>query len=67
MKIWNIPSVEELEVKLTASSGVPSTSENDGGLEGGWHDATYDSSIYEKESEDATCCIKIENSASQES
>lgn len=67
MKNWNIPAVEELEVKLTASSGVPTTTEAGGYLDNGWHDATYDSSIYEKETDDATCTIKIENSASVES
>lgn len=67
MKNWNTPSVEELEVKLTASSGVSSTTEAAGYLDNGWNDATYDSSIYEKETDDATCTIKIENSASVES
>ena len=67
MKNWNIPAVEELEVKLTASSGVPAVSEEKGYLENGWNDATFDSSIYEKESDDSTCTIKIENSASVES
>lgn len=67
MKNWNVPMVEELEVKLTASSGVPANTEQDGYLQNGWHDAQYDSAIYEKESDDATCTIKIENSAKVES
>lgn len=67
MKNWNVPMVEELEVKLTASSGVPTTAEQAGYLGNGWNDAQYDSSIYEKESDDATCTIKIENSAKVES
>lgn len=67
MKTWNTPSVEELEVKLTASSGVPSTTEAAGYLQDGWHDATYDSSTHEKLTDDATCTVKIEDSASVES
>ena len=67
MKTWNIPSVEELNVMLTASSGVPGTSEAPGYQQDGWNSASYDSSIYEKESNDADCVIKIENSASVES
>lgn len=67
MKNWNIPSVEELEVKLTASSGVPDVTERAGYLQNGWNDATFDSSIHEKESDDSTCTIPIENSASVES
>ena len=67
MKNWNIPSVEDLEVKLTASSGVPAVTEANGYLQDGWNDPTYDSSIWEKESDDSTCTIKIENSANVES
>ena len=67
MKNWNAPALEELEVNLTASSGVPSTTEAAGYLDNGWHDATYDSSIWEKLTDDATCTVKIENSASVES
>lgn len=60
MKTWNIPSVEELEVKLTADGGIKSTTEQYGYLQDGWHDSQYDQSIYEKLSEDATCVVKIE-------
>lgn len=47
MKTWNTPSVEELETRLTASSGLPSTVEAAGYLENGWNDPTFDESIYE--------------------
>lgn len=67
MKMWNAPVMQELDVKLTASSGVASTTEAAGYLQHGWIDATYDSSIYEKLTDDATCTVKIENSASVES
>lgn len=67
MKTWNIPSVEELEVKLTASSGVPGNTEGAGYLDNGWHDAIYDTSIYEKTTPDAVCTIPIEESAGVES
>lgn len=61
MKNWNIPTVEELEVKLTASSGVSSTAEVNGGfIEGVWHDAQYDSNIYEKLTPDSECVVKVE-------
>ena len=60
MKNWNMPTIEELDVKLTASGGEPSTVEASGYLQDGWHDPTYDQSIYEKLSEDATCVVKIE-------
>ena len=67
MKMWNAPVMQELDVKLTASGGVPSTTEAGGFLQNGWNDATYDSSIYEKQTDDATCTVKIETSASVES
>ena len=67
MKMWNAPAMQELDVKLTASSGVASTTEAAGYLQNGWHDATYDSSIYEKLTDDATCTVLVENSASVES
>ena len=60
MKNWNMPTIEELDVKLTADGGVPSAVEAYGYIQDGWHDATYDQSIYEKLSEDATCVVKIE-------
>ena len=67
MKNWNVPSVEELEVKLTASSG--SAAETETGASWPWDEntATYDSSIYEKVTDEATCTSKIVNCAGGES
>ena len=49
MKKWNAPEIKELDVKMTASGGDKSTSEQNGGFTGGsWHNATYDSTNYEK-------------------
>lgn len=68
MKNWNAPAVEELEVKLTASSGVKNTTEVNGGyVNGSWVDAQYDSSIYEDKKEDDWCTTKHENSAEVDS
>ena len=47
MKNWNTPEVNELDVRMTTSSGNPSTSEAAGFLSGGWHQPTFDSSVYE--------------------
>lgn len=48
MKNWNMPEVTELNVRLTASSGVPSTSEAGGFLgNNGWNNPTFDSALYE--------------------
>lgn len=55
MKTWTNPVMQELDVKLTASSGVPSQTEAAGFLQNGWHDATYDSSVYEHT--DGDCVI----------
>ena len=60
MKTWNMPIVEELDVKLTADGGVRSTNEAAGYLDNGWNDSTYDESVYEKLSDDATCVVKSE-------
>ena len=49
MKNWNIPEVSELDVRLTASQGDPSTVEAAGFLQNGWHNPTYDSAVYERE------------------
>lgn len=62
MKTWTTPVMQELDVMLTASSGVPGATEAAGYLQDGWHDATYDANIYEKESEDATCTVPISSS-----
>lgn len=67
MKTWNTPVMEELEVKLTASSGMPSTTEAAGFLQNGWNDATYDSAISEKLTDDATCTSPISESGQMES
>lgn len=69
MKNWNIPSVEELEVKLTASSGSAGITEACAvyPYDDPANQATYDSTMYEKMDDDDTCVIKIENSASNES
>lgn len=67
MKMWNAPAMQELDVKLTASSGVASTTEAAGYIQNGWNKPTYDSAIYEKLTDDATCTVKIENSPSVES
>lgn len=48
MKTWTTPVMQELDVKLTASSGLPSTTEQAGFMTGtAWKDPTYDSSVYE--------------------
>lgn len=48
MKTWNAPEIQELDVKLTASSGDPGPSEKNGGFENDvWHNANYDSTVYE--------------------
>ena len=61
MKTWNIPEINELDVKLTASQGVPSTVEAAGYMQGGWHNPTYDSAVYERESAD--CFIPVKGQA----
>lgn len=48
MKTWTTPVMQELDVRLTASSGLPSTTEAAGFLQNGWNDPTYDSDVYEK-------------------
>ena len=52
MKNWNIPEVSELDVRLTASQGDPSTVEAAGFIQNGWHNPTYDTAVYEKVSTD---------------
>ena len=47
MRTWNTPAVHELDVRLTASSGVPSSSEHGGYISNGWHSAGFDSAVYE--------------------
>ena len=52
MRTWNTPSVQDLDVRLTASQGNPSTTEAAGFMQNGWNDPTYDTSLYEKVSSD---------------
>ena len=48
MRTWNAPELNELDVKLTASSGLPATTEAAGYLSGtDWVNPTFDSSMYE--------------------
>lgn len=53
MRTWNTPAVHELDVRLTASSGIPASSEQGGYLSNGWNQPTFNSSIYE----DAGDCV----------
>ena len=53
MRYWNIPAVNELDVRLTASSGIPFTSEQAGFMQNGWNNPTYNASVYE----DAGDCV----------
>lgn len=47
MKTWTTPVMQELDVRLTASSGAPDATESVGFIQNGWNTATYDSSVYE--------------------
>lgn len=60
MKNWNVPAINELDVRLTASSGQPSTVEAAGYMQNGWHPATYDSAVYERGGPD--CVIPVKDS-----
>ena len=60
MKNWNIPEVNELDVRLTASQGDPSTVEAAGFIQNGWHNPTFDSAVYEKV--DSNCFIPAKSS-----
>lgn len=60
MKNWNIPEVNELDVRLTASQGDPSTVEAAGFIQNGWHYPTFDSAVYEKV--DSNCFIPAKSS-----
>lgn len=62
MKNWNVPQMHELDVSMTASSGIPASDERGGYMiPGGWNSATYDSNIYVREAEG--CIMSIENKA----
>lgn len=52
MKVWNTPEMNELDVRMTASQGNPSTVEAAGYLYNGWNDPTYDTAVYERVSQD---------------
>lgn len=58
MKTWTTPVMQELDVRLTASSGIPSQQEQNGYLSGPWNDPTYDSSVYE---DNGDCVIPKKN------
>ena len=48
MKNWNTPEVNELDVRMTTSSGNPAATEAAGFLgNGGWVQPTFNSAIYE--------------------
>ena len=48
MRTWNTPSVQDLDVRMTASSGNPAPTEVAGYLgNGGWNQPTFDSAVYE--------------------
>lgn len=62
MKMWNAPAMQELDVKLTASSGVAAPTEAAGYLSGSsWVEATYDSAVYEHT--DDNCVIPKKDAA----
>ena len=60
MKTWTTPVMQELDVRLTASSGIEGTTEAGGfGLpDNTWHSATYDNSLWEKNSPNDQCVVK---------
>lgn len=60
MKMWNAPVMQELDVKLTASSGLPSNTEQAGFIQNGWNEPTYDSAIWE---DNGDCVIKKKDAA----
>jgi hypothetical protein len=47
MRNWNTPAINELDVRLTASSGIPASNEQAGYLSGGWHNPTFNSAVFE--------------------
>lgn len=48
MRTWNTPSVQDLDVRMTASSGNPGATEAPGYLgNGGWVQPTFNSAVYE--------------------
>ena len=60
MRNWNTPEINELDVRLTASSGNPSHTEAAGFLSNGWHQPTFDSAIYE---DNGDCVIAKKSTA----
>ena len=61
MKNWNTPEVNELDVRLTASQGNPSTVEAAGFIQNGWNEPTYDTALYERV--DANCYLPAKAAA----
>lgn len=62
MKNWNSPSINELDVRMTASQGEASTVEAPGGFaNGSFYFATYDANTYERES--AECFIPVKGAS----
>lgn len=61
MRTWSTPVVEELDIKLTASSGLPGTTEAAGYMSGeAWIDPTFDSAVYE---DNGDCVIPKKDTA----
>ena len=57
MRTWNTPAINELDVRLTASSGMPSSNEAAGYLGGnGWVNPTFNSAVYE---DNGDCVIGV--------
>lgn len=62
MRTWNTPNIQDLDVRLTASSGKESNKEQAGGfVNGSFYQAEFDSNIYVREAEG--CIMSIENKA----
>lgn len=60
MRNWNTPNIQDLDVRLTASSGKPSTAEQAGFMQNGWNDPTFNSNVYE---DNGDCVIPIKAGA----
>ena len=61
MRTWNTPAINELDVRLTASSGVAGSTEQDGGfVNGRFNYAQFNSNIYEHT---GSCTIPIKGAS----
>lgn len=61
MRNWNTPAILDLDVRMTASSGNPSTNEAGGYLNGNsWVQPTFPSSVYE---DNGDCVIPVKAGA----